>query len=76
MPYYEIEYTLENLMQDSKKQQEQQEDQQQQSTGSDSMKQAKSVLSSQQATVNKSINTPKMPKMSAPNIPKPGRMKL
>lgn len=76
MPYYEVEYTLENLMIDNKKQNEEQEAQQESISQGGMMKDAKGMMKSQQSGLSKSINTPKMPKISAPSISRPSGMKF
>lgn len=76
MYYYEIEYTIDNLTKDLKKQNESNDEQKQDMSASSYMGQAHKSMKSQQSGMSKSINTPRMPKVSSPSIPKPGNMKF
>lgn len=70
MYYYELEYTVENLTKDLKKQKDDQDEQQGDMSPKGMMSSTQKMMKSQQSSFGKSINTPKMPKMSAPRIPK------
>jgi len=67
-PYYELEYTIENLVDDLKKRNKENEDQQSQQDVSKYIGQSNQM---------KSINTPKMPSLGkTPSIPRGGVFKM
>ena len=74
LPFYELEYTIENLTNDLKNKRDAEEEQNQ--TGdynaSSYMKQANKMTSNAKSNYGKSINIPKMPKV--PNIGKMPRI--
>jgi hypothetical protein len=76
MYYYEIEYTIDNLTKDLKKQNEGQEEQKAEMSPGSYMSQAQKSMKSQQSGMSKSINTPRMPKVSTPSIPRAGNLKF
>lgn len=57
LPYYELEYTVENLADDLKKKQKAHDDEQKSQSGSQSSSMSKNPYSN----IGKSINIPKMP---------------
>lgn len=60
LPYYELEYTIENLADDLKKKQKSQEDEQKQYSS-----QTPSAKNNPYSNVGKSINIPKMPSLGS-----------
>jgi hypothetical protein len=64
LPFYEIEYTIENLTNDVKNRKDSEEEQMNNYNTSDYMSQAKKMTGNSQSNpLGKSINIPKMPKM-------------
>lgn len=73
LPFYEIEYTIENLTNDIKNRNEQEEEQAQKYDPGAYQSQASKMMKGQQSNYGKSINIPKMPSMpSSPRIPSGG----
>ena len=70
LPFYELEYTIENLTNDLKNKQEAEERQAEGHDAGSYMKQGKNMMSGAKTNVGKSINTPKMPKMPSIRTPK------
>lgn len=67
LPFYEIEYTIDNLTNDVKNRRDSEEEQMKNYNPSDYSKSAKKMMGNNSSNpLGKSINTPKMPKMPAP----------
>jgi len=70
LPFYEIEYTIENLTHDLKNTKEAEQAQHDGADTSSYMQQGNKMLSGAKTGNNTSINTPKMPKMPTMKMPK------
>lgn len=69
LPFYEIEYTIENLTNDLKNKRDAEEEQSSAHNTSSYTNQSKNMLSGAKSNLGKTINSPKMPKM--PNMKTP-----
>lgn len=73
LPFYEIEYTFDNLSDDIKKRNEQEQTENGDMNPKSMMSQSQKSMKQQQSGFGKSINTPKMPSMpKSPSIPRGG----
>lgn len=70
MPFYEIEYTIENLTNDLKNKQDAEEAQHSNMDAGSYMNKSSKMISGAKKNFGKSINTPKMPKMPSMKSPK------
>ena len=68
MPFYEVEYTIENLTNDLQKKQEAEQQQHEGHDAGSYMKQGTKMMNNAKSGNAKSINTPKMPNMKMPSV--------